>query len=353
MKRIVVKIGSSVITAIAGDGALTIDRNALFSLARELSALIDEGREVILVSSGAVAMGMEELAMAQRPEPLAQVQALAAIGQSQLMQLWRSAFLHQKKRVGQVLLTHSDLGDRQRFLNVRATLDSLLAWGVVPVINENDTVMTDEITVGDNDQLAVQVAKQLGGDLLVLLSTVDGLLDSAGERVPRVGLNDDPHQHIRAMQSATGRGGMASKLGAAAAAAHGGIEVVIANGKKAGRVSAAVRGDDVGTRFEREERGLPSRKHWIAYTLKAKGVLHLDAGATAAILERGASVLPVGLTRVDGSFVAGDAVSLRGPDGAEIGRGLVRVSTDELAELCGKKGPPVVHRDDLVAAREG
>ncbi len=347
IKRVVVKIGSSVLTA--DSGALEIDRNAIYRLATEISIAAASGLEVIVVSSGAVAMGMEELGLHERPDGMASVQALAAIGQGQLMHQWREAFDRTRIRVGQVLLTHGDLGDRQRFLNVRGTLDSLLAYGVVPIINENDTVMTDEITVGDNDNLAAQVAKLMGGDLLLLLTTVDGLLDAEGNLVPAVGLADDVSELIGVGMSAAGRGGMATKLEAAAAAAHGGIEVVIANGRTPGAVGQAIAGESVGTRFEHEHRGLPSRKHWIAYTLRSQGALHLDAGAARAVCANGASVLPVGITQVEGAFAAGDAVTLVDPSGTVIGRGLARQAAQEIT--AGAKGPPAVHRDDLVIER--
>ena len=179
VKRIVVKFGSGVLTLDSGSN-IQVDRNVVFSVASELSEAVEEGIEVIVVSSGAIALGVEELELTECPEPLSDVQAMAAVGQSLLMVLWREAFSRKNLRVGQVLLTHSDLSDRQRYLNVRATLESLLAYGAVPVVNENDTVMTDEITVGDNDQLAAQVAKLIGADALLLLTTVDGVLDENG-----------------------------------------------------------------------------------------------------------------------------------------------------------------------------
>ncbi len=343
-------MGSGVLTASLSAG-LSVDRNAIFRLASEMGRAMAQGLEVILVSSGAVAMGIEELALDKRPEAMARVQALAAIGQGQLMQLWRSAFERCHHGVGQVLLTHSDLGDRQRFLNVRATLDALLAYGAIPIINENDTVMTDEITVGDNDTLAAQVAKLIGADLLVLLTTVDGLLDGSGQVVSHVALDDDPASLVSSGTSGVGRGGMGSKLEAAAAASHGGIEVVIANGRTTGVLAAAVAGQSVGTRFEVDGSGLPSRKHWIAYTLKACGALHLDTGAATAVRGNGASVLPVGIKQVDGDFAEGEAVTLVAPDGTVLGRGLARQSAQALRAVIGAKGPPAVHRDDLVIDR--
>ena len=347
MKRVVVKIGSAVVTA-GPTVTLSIDRNTVYRLAREIAELSERGLDVIVVSSGAVAMGLEELGLKERPTEMATVQALAAVGQSQLMGLWRDAFRHCGRPVGQLLLTHDDLGDRSRFLNVRGTIDALLSYGVIPIVNENDTVATDEITVGDNDALAAQVAKLMGGDLLVLLTTVDGLLDGAGKLVPRVALTDDPGSLVRDGGSAVGRGGMASKLAAAAAACRGGIEVVIANGHTTGALVAAVDGGPVGTRFESASDGLPSRKHWIAYTLKTRGTLVVDAGAAAAVAEQGASLLPVGITRIEGHFEAGDAVVVIGPAGQELARGLVKDDSTTLSGRIGKKGPVAIHRDDLV-----
>ena len=347
VRRVVIKIGSGVVTVKDGPG-LQIDRNVIFRTAVELAALVQGGMEVIVVSSGAVALGLEELALPAKPDVMSQVQATAAVGQSLLMQLWREAFGRARIRVGQVLLTHSDLSDRQRFLNVRATLDSLIAFGCVPVVNENDTVMTDEITVGDNDTLASQVAKLVGGDALMLLSTVDGLLDADGAVVPLVRLADDPLALVSAAMSATGRGGMGSKVQAARAAAHGGIATFIASGKKRGVIPAALAGETVGTRFEHDERGLPSRKHWIAYTLKSKGAVTVDAGAARAVVQAGASLLPIGMTAVSGQFEAGDLVKVLDPEGVEVARGLSKHSAVDLAAMVGKRGPPVIHRDDLV-----
>lgn len=349
-RRIIVKIGSGVVTS-GGPDSLTIDRNTIFRLAAELSQIVERGGvELVVVSSGAVALGIEELDLSAKPERLAEIQAMAAVGQGLLMQLWREAFGRHRLRVAQVLLTHDDLRDRTRLMNVRATLDALLSYGVVPIVNENDTVATDEITVGDNDTLGCQVAKLVGGDLLMLLTTVAGLLDSQGEVVPLVRPSDDPFAHVNGAGSEMGRGGMASKLEAAAAAAHGGIEVVIANGRLPTATRQALEGASVGTRFEPEpDGGLPSRKHWIAYTLKPRGAVRLDAGAATAVLQNGASVLPVGIVAVEGGFVRGDAVRVLDADGVEIARGLSRIDAETLREGgLGQRGPLVVHRDDLV-----
>jgi glutamate 5-kinase len=351
VKRIVVKFGSGVLTLDSGS-YLQVDRNVVYSLAAELSEAIEQGVEVIVVSSGAIALGVEEIELAECPEPLCDVQAMAAVGQSLLMVLWGEAFGRKNLRVGQVLLTHSDLSDRQRYLNVRATLESLLSYGVVPIVNENDTVMTDEITVGDNDQLAAQVAKLIGADTLLLLTTVDGVLDDEGQVIDRINLEDDPESFITDDVSRTGRGGMLTKLIAGQVAAHGGISVSIGNGKKPGTIHRAIRREPAGTQFEFSERTLVGRKHWIAYTLRVQGSIRLDEGATAAIVDTGASVLPVGIVAVDGSFEEGDLISIENKDGKEVARGLTRIGAEEMASSMGKKGQPVIHRDDMVMSVE-
>ena len=347
IRRLVVKIGSGVVT-FGGSSGLEIDRNVFFRIAREVAAARHHGVDVAIVSSGAVALGIEELGLDGRPESMSAVQATAAVGQGLLMSLWREAFARHRLKVGQVLLTHSDLADRQRYLNVRATLDSLLEAECVPVINENDTVATDEIAFGDNDRLATQVANLMGADALVLLSTVDGLLDPAGQLVPYVALSDDPMALVQSRTSSTGRGGMGSKVQSARAAARGGIAVTIANGKKADSVLGLVEGRPIGTRFEHAEQGLPSRKHWIAYTLKPRGALTVDPGAARALRHEGASLLSVGITVVDGDFGVGDLVRVLDPSGNEIARGLIRLAAPELRGQVGTRGPVAIHRDDLV-----
>jgi glutamate 5-kinase len=347
VKRVVIKFGSGVLTFDPGQ-CLQVDRNVAFSVAAQMADAIDDGVEVIVVSSGAVALGVEELGLNERPEGMPQIQALAAVGQGLLMALWREAFGRKGLRVGQMLLTHSDLADRQRLLNVRATLDSLLEYGIVPVINENDTVMTDEITVGDNDNLATQVAKLSGAEMLVLLTAVDGILNEDGQVISVVAIEDEPETCVDASVSTTGRGGMGTKIASARAAAHGGITAVIANGKGPSAITDILAGKNVGTRFDHAPRALASRKHWIAYTLKPRGQIHVDAGAVQAIREKGASVLPVGVTSVVGDFDSGDLIQVMSPEGSEVGRGLTRTGAETLAGILGQKGEPVIHRDDFV-----
>ena len=345
--RIVVKLGSSVVTLGEADH-LAVDRNTIFQLAEDMAHAAQRGVQIVVVSSGAVALGMEEMGVAARPEALEEIQALAALGQGLLMQLWREAFGRYQLRVGQILLTHRDLAARPRFLNVRATLEALLGMGAIPIVNENDSVMTDEITVGDNDTLAAQVAKLVGADRLLLLSSVSGLLDSQGQLVEEVQPGDAAEALVMGNTSATGRGGMGSKVAAARATTHGGIEVVIAHGKSRDIVCRTLDGEPVGTRFLPRQRTIPSRKYWIAYTLKPRGIVVLDDGAVQAVESQGASVLAIGVSRVEGVFDAGDPVLLVSPAGREIGRGLVRMSSEEIKAALGQRGPTVIHRDDLV-----
>ncbi len=350
-KRIVIKFGSGVLTLDSGDH-LQIDRNVVYSAASEMADIVSNGGQVIVVSSGAIALGIEEQELTERPKALADVQAMAAVGQSLLMALWREAFARKQLRVGQVLLTHSDLSDRNRYLNVRATLESLLSYGVVPIVNENDTVMTDEITVGDNDNLATQVAKLVGADTLALLSTVDGVLDDNGSVIEQIGFEENLDSLAIGAPSKTGRGGMDSKIAAARAAAHGGISVTIANGKLPGTIKQIATRQSVGTFIEAEENKLGTRKHWIAYTLKAKGMIKVDDGAESAIVHSGASILPVGITGVSGIFDSGELVSIHNENGDEVARGLTRFNSQDIEKCMGEKGEPVIHRDDMVTAVE-
>ena len=350
-KRIVIKFGSGVLTLDTGDH-LQIDRNVVYRAASEMAEIVSNGGQVIVVSSGAIALGIEEQELTERPKALADVQAMAAVGQSLLMALWREAFARKQLRVGQVLLTHSDLSDRNRYLNVRATLESLLSYGVVPVVNENDTVMTDEITVGDNDNLATQVAKLIGADTLALLSTVDGVLDKTGSVIKKIGFEDNLDSLMIGGPSKTGRGGMDSKIASARAAAHGGISVTIANGKLAGTIKRIALRQPVGTFIEAEDNKLGTRKHWIAYTLKAKGIITVDKGAESAIVHSGASILPVGIIGVSGIFDAGELIFIHNENGDEIARGLTRFSSQDIDKHMGDKGEPVIHRDDMVTAIE-
>ncbi len=350
-RRIVVKIGSKSLVSAA-------DRFA--SLAAQVASLRAERRTVVIVSSGAIALGRQRLGLPKRPTEMALLQACASVGQSALMRAWEEAFAPFDAPVAQILLTHADLADRERYLNARNAIDALLEVGAVPVINENDSVSVDEIRFGDNDQLAAMVATLTGADLLVLLTDVEGLLDAGKARVSIV---EDPLAAAALVQAASsdvGTGGMGSKLEAARRATLRGIPSVIADARDPEVLRRVVAGEDVGTLFTPQGTRLASRKHWIAYTLRPRGALVIDAGAAKALASGGKSLLPAGVVGVRGDFSAGDAVTLVDPAGREVARGLARYATRDAAKLAGAAtkdiaeilgfhgGDEIVHRDDLV-----
>ncbi|MGZ3417066.1 MAG: glutamate 5-kinase [Polyangiales bacterium] len=360
-RRAVVKIGSR---TLANDAAV-YERIAQ-SIARQQA----NKRQVLVVSSGAIALGVRALGWKTRPKEMAKLQAAAAAGQSRLMRRYEEAFDAVSGRVAQVLLTHADLSDRARANNARAALDALLEEGAVPIINENDTVAIDEIKFGDNDQLAALVAALVSADLLILLSDVEGLLDREGARVPIVhdvekeafplvgaapGLSDPGRE-------AVGTGGMGSKLEAARRGTMAGATVVIADARVPGILDQVFAGEDVGTLFVPHRDPLAARKHWILFTLRPRGAILVDVGAANALETRGGSLLAVGVIGVRGSFGAGDAVQIVDPSGREVGRGLAALAALDVARIAGKRasdveavlGRPldaVVHRDDLVVHR--
>lgn len=354
LRRIVVKIGSRAI--IGGDrpGDMRFETTA-----NQIAQLHSLGHQVVLVSSGAVAMGVQRLGLAGRPAELPQLQAAAAVGQSKVMEAYEAAFQKHNIVVGQVLLTHDGMADRKRYLNARAAIDALLSLRAVPIINENDTVSTEEIEFGDNDQLAAMVASLVGADLLVLLTDVEGLLDQGKARIPLVEDIDQVADLVWKHDSRVSLGGMASKLSAARRALMGGLPVVIAAAADPLALTRILGGEDVGTLFLPAGSPLASRKHWIAHTLKARGTLVVDAGAAKA-LSRNSSLLAAGIVRVEGSFHAGDAVRICTENGEELARGLCRYDSRAVDMLCGApsseiqsrvghyEGDAVVHRDDLV-----
>lgn len=345
-RRVVVKVGSS---------ALARDPGAHRRLAAEIRALHAQRRSVTLVSSGAIALGWKKLGYRERPKEMAKLQASAAAGQSLLMRAYEEAFEAEGLRAAQVLLTHADLADRTRSNNARRALAELLDARCVPILNENDSVSVEEIKFGDNDQLAALVAPLVDADLLVLLSDVPGLLDHAGALVPTVDdVARDALPLVRASKSDAGTGGMASKLEAARRATLAGAHVVIADATSEAPVSAIVAGELRGTHFRAAVRKLPARKHWIAFTLRPRGDVLVDAGAEAA-LRAGRSLLAVGVRGVRGDFRVGDAVRVLGEGGVEVGRGLASLSVAEAALTAGRApagddegGTVVIHRDDLV-----
>lgn len=342
-RRIVVKIGSK---------TLASDASVYARLAQVVAESRASGREIVIVSSGAIALGVKKLGYRSRPKEMAKLQASAAAGQSILMRLYEEAFEVHGIPVAQVLLTHADLADRTRDNNARAALGALLEAGAVPVLNENDSVSVEEIKFGDNDQLASMVVPLIDAEVLVLLSDVAGLLDASGERIPVVvNVVNDALPHVHAGTSGVGTGGMASKVEAARRATLAGADVVVADARAPEALGALLRGDDVGTLFVRNPEPLGARRHWIAFTLRPKGTLIVDDGAVRALRERGKSLLAVGVLGVRGLFAPSDAVVIVDVAGHEVARGLARHGAQELARLAGKRTEDdgiAVHRDDLV-----
>jgi glutamate 5-kinase len=351
-RRLVVKIGSR---SLMADGTKRYE-----SLARQLCAQHAVGREPVLVSSGAVAVGRLRLGMTERPKAINKLQAAAATGQSRVMRAYEDAFEQYKIDVAQVLFTHADLADRDRYLNARSAIDALLELNVIPIINENDTVSVDELRFSDNDQLAAMVANLAGADLLILMTDVEGVLDHEGVRVSVANDTNDVVQLVRPPTDDVGLGGMASKLEAARRATRYGVPVVIGDARDPDLVEKVLRGDDVGTLILPTGTPLASRKHWIAYTLKPRGVVVVDNGAARALSAGKVSLLPRGVLGVRGDFEAGDAVSIQDVNGVEIARGLARYGTSHAARLAGAKsseisgrigrhdGDVIVHKDDMV-----
>lgn len=344
-KRVVVKIGSS---------SLARDAEAYARLARAVRELRDAGKLVVIVSSGAIALGTKKLGYRARPKEMARLQAAAAAGQSVLMRAYEEAFGKEGLAVAQVLLTHADLADRIRANNARDALSALLDAGAVPILNENDSVAVDEIKFGDNDQLSAMVTPLVAADVLVLLSDVEGLLDADGERVPVVkDVVADALPLVRAKKSDVGTGGMASKLEAARQATLAGAHVVIADARKDDVLARIFAGEDEGTMFLAHHLRLPAKKHWIAFTLRPRGDVWLDPGAAVAIRSKEKSLLSVGVAGVRGDFRVGDSVRVLAPDGEEIGRGLARISAADAVRVAGRKDAReedavLIHRDELV-----
>ena len=362
-RRIVIKIGSSLIASrTTGLRPEQIER-----LADEIVALRTGGREILVVSSGAIVSGIKKLALKEYPKSLPVKQAAAAVGQSRLMWAYEKAFERMGVQVAQILLTHQDLADRRRFLNARNTLAALIGFGIIPIINENDTVAVEEIRVGDNDTLASEVAHLVDADLLVILSDVNGLYTEDPRKNPAATLIDlipditeDIERRAGASSTFEGTGGMATKIRAAKKVGIYGVPTLIVNGEQAGLLPSVLTGASGGSLFLARERRLNSRKHWIAFTLRSHGHLRLDQGAVEALVKRGKSLLASGIVDVTGNFESGDPVSCLDPTGKEFAKGLVNLSSDLLKQVKGLKsqdicqqiGPQeyeeVIHRDNLV-----
>jgi len=362
LRRVVVKVGTSLLAPPAGG----VHARRFSELARDVCGLLDSGREVVIVSSGAVGLGVRRLGLADKPRSIPEKQAAAAIGQIDLCRRYERVFARRGRIVGQILLTHSGLSQRELFLNARHTLNTLLARGAVPVINENDSVATEELRFGDNDQLAAQVVNLCGAELLVLLTDIDGLHDR-DPRVPGARPIRDLEQvegaHLElagGTGSALSSGGMRSKLEAARSAARHGAFTVIASGRGRGVLGRIVAGEELGTLVYPAREQISSRKHWIAFSLKPRGTLYLDGGAVRALVEKRASLLPAGVSGVEGEFGVGDPVRCVGPDGREVARGLISYSAADTRVIIGQKssristllgyssGAWVIHRDDLI-----
>ena len=362
--RIVIKIGSAVLAS--PDNGL--DQVRIERLAAEISELLDRGHQVILVSSGAIAAGLMKLGLVKKKGmPLSLKQAAAAVGQSTLMWMYEKTFHAHGRKVAQVLLTRDDLSNRTRFLNARNTLQTLLDYGVVPVINENDTVSVDEIKFGDNDNLSGMVVHLADADILVILSDIDGLytadpkLDPTAELIPLVEkVTADLERIAGDAQSLVGTGGMRSKIMAAKKVGAYGVPLAIINGKKPGLIKALFDGKEVGTLFLPRSEKQDSRKHWIAFTVSATGRLIVDDGGRDAIVNKGKSLLPGGIIRIEGSFKPGECVTCLDRSGQPFARGLVKYSsldldrikglkTSQIAAILGHKDyDEVIRRDDLV-----
>jgi glutamate 5-kinase len=358
-----VKIGSALLT----DPVTGLARERIRVWCEEISRLLGEQRQILLVSSGAVAEGVARLGLRSRPATVHGLQAAAAVGQMGLIEAYEQAFAGHGRRTAMILLTHDDLADRQRYLNARATLNTLLDFGVIPIINENDTVATDEIRFGDNDTLGALVTNLLQADLLIILTDRDGLHERDPRQdpdAPIVALADaaDPRLDgmIGAGAGALGRGGMITKIKAARIAARSGADTVIAGGQQPQVLTAILGGERVGTLLCASILPLDARKRWIAGQLKPKGELVLDDGAVRAVTTRGVSLLPVGITAVRGTFERGDVVRCVDPSGVAVGQGLVNYGSAEAARLTGAASheieqrlgyalePELVHRDNLV-----
>lgn len=358
----VAKIGSNSLVDEQG----RLDEAFLARLAGQIACAVRDGWRPVIVTSGAVAGGVARLKLGERPPGLPERQALAAIGQIGLVHLWERALAAEGLCAAQLLLTHGDFSDRERNQNLMATVRALFAFGAVPVINENDPIATQELTVGDNDHLSALVASQLGAEVLVLLTDIDGVYDAdprsnpAAKRLREIPLVSAAVLAAAGGAGARGRGGMRSKIEGARLAAASGVATVIAAARERDVLTRALSGGDVGTRVLARGERVDARRRWLAVARRVKGRIHVDAGAVKALTQRGTSLLPAGIVRVDGAFGVGDTVAIVDPDGLEIARGLASISGDELARVAGKRSDAAatvlghalpkaaVHRDDLL-----
>lgn len=364
-KRWVIKIGSALLT---NDGA-GLDRKAIDSWVEQIAALLAEGKEVVLVSSGAIAEGIVRLDWKTRPDSIHELQAAAAVGQMGLIQAYESSFMRFDHHTAQILLDHDDMASRQRYLNARGVLQTLMGLGVVPIVNENDTVVTDEIRFGDNDSLAALVANLIDADMLVILTDKDGLFEANPDTNPEAKLISQAMATDSSLDALAGgsigtlgRGGMVTKLQAAKLAARSGCNTLIVGGRNPNILHQVAAGETIGTLLSATQKPLAARKQWLAGQLQVKGKLILDAGAVKVLTQQGRSLLAVGVSGVEGTFTRGDVVSCVDRNGVEVARGLVNYNSDEagrikgqstesISEILGyREDDELIHRDNLVVS---
>jgi glutamate 5-kinase len=366
VRRVVVKVGSGVLTTKDG-----LNRRVIADLSDDICALRKKRVEVILVSSGAIASGLKKIGLDRRPESISHQQAVAAVGQSSLMMAYERAFGRYGQKVAQILITRDDLNHRGRYLNARNTLFILLSWKIVPIVNENDTVVVDEIKFGDNDNLSAMVTNLTESHLLVNLTDIDGLFD----KDPRLHkdacligvvekVNGEVMKYASTIPGFLGRGGMASKIRAAQRVTMGGVPAIIANGLKRHALKNIFMGQEEGTLFMPQDAPLCSRKHWIAFTKSPKGEIIIDRGAEKALMKQGKSLLPAGIMEVRGRFSLGDSVVLLNEDNHELAVGMVNYHSGDVKKIMGlksteieprlgfKNDDEVIHRDNLVITHE-
>ena len=361
-RRIVIKAGSGILTGKDG-----LNRKTINNLTGDICDLRSRGFEIILVSSGAIAAGLRKMGYNRRPEAISEKQAMAAIGQGILMNEYEKAFRRHGYTVAQILITGDDLNNRRRYLNARNTIFTLLSWGIIPIINENDTVVIEEIKFGDNDNLSAMVANMTDSNLLINLTDIDGLFDDdprtskKAKLIPLIGKIDNTiYGFASSTPGALGTGGMASKITAAKKATLKGIPAIIANGRKKRIIGKIIDGEDIGTLFIPQTRALCGRKHWIAFSRAIKGKIIIDNGAVKALTKNGRSLLPSGIIEVTGKFSRGDSVQLIDLEGNEIAVGMVDYNSADVDKIKGlnsskigtslgyKHNDEVIHRDNLV-----
>ncbi len=345
-RRIIVKVGSNVLTERDG-----LNLRAVRAISRQICGLIDGGRQVLLVTSGAMAAGLRKIGLAARPESVPQRQAVAAVGQAGLIMEYENAFERYGLKVAQVLLTSDGISNRKRYLNARNTLNTLLDWQVIPIINENDTVAVESIEFGDNDNLAAITALLMDADLLVNLTDIDGLYTRDPRVYPDASLipevsvfKKDLEAYAGCIAGPLGKGGMLSKIRAARKVTAAGIAMIIANGCQENILQTIFSGRTTGTFFFPRKQRMTSRKSWIGYSVRPEGTVIIDAGAAHAVLKRGKSLLPSGVVRVEGTFDVGAPVRFSGPDGTPLGMGLVNYSSSDLARIRGLKSGDIPKR---------